>query len=189
MNTKNILIVGVGGQGILLASELLSEVAFLSGNDVKKSEVHGMAQRGGVVSSHVRYGEKVYSALIPEGEADVLLAFEMAEALRWSHFVKSKGVVIINEYKLIPPVALIQNLQYPENPVEKVKEKVQTVIPVSAKSLVSSPKVINIFLLGILSNHLNLGESRWIEGLLQRVPKGTEDINKEAFTQGRNYKL
>lgn len=188
MDTKNILIVGVGGQGILLASELLSEVAFLNGYDVKKSEVHGMAQRGGVVSSHIRYGEKVFSPLIPEGDADVLLAFEMAEALRWSHFVKRDGVVIINEYRLVPPVALIQNLEYPDDPVLQVRRNIETVIPVPAQKIVSSPKVINIFLLGVLSNHLNLVESKWIEGLIQRVPKGTENMNKEAFANGRNFK-
>ena len=188
MDVKNILIVGVGGQGILLASELLSEVAFLSGCDVKKSEVHGMAQRGGVVSSHVRYGKKVYSPLIKEGDADVLLAFEMAEALRWSHFVRQNGVAVINEYQLIPPVALIQKLEYPENPVQQVKKRIQTVVPVSALKLVSTPKVVNIFLLGVISNYLNLTESHWLEGLNKRVPRGTEEMNRTAFNDGRAYR-
>ena len=114
---KNILIVGVGGQGVLLASELLSTVALESGYDTKKSEVHGMAQRGGAVTSHVRLGEKIFSPLIPEGSADVILAFEQAEAQRWVHFLKDGGTVVVNNFKLIPPIASMKGFQYPDDPI------------------------------------------------------------------------
>jgi indolepyruvate ferredoxin oxidoreductase beta subunit len=130
--TINVLIVGVGGQGILLTSELLSEAAMEAGYDVKKSEVHGMAQRGGVVSSHVRIGERIYSPLIKEGETDVLLAFEAAEALRWVHFLKTDGTVVLNDLRLIPPIALIKGFKYPDRPVELIKNRMKNVKPIHA---------------------------------------------------------
>ena len=125
LNSKptNVLIVGVGGQGVLLASAILSEVALQSGSEVKKSEVHGMSQRGGVVSSHVRFGPKVYSPLIPNGQADVILAFERAEALRWAHELKPDGFMIVNDYKLIPPIAIDPKYVYPEDAIDRLKAR------------------------------------------------------------------
>ena len=188
--TDNILIVGVGGQGILLASELLCEVAFLSGRDVKKSEVHGMAQRGGVVSSHVRIGEKVYSPLIPAGRANILLSFELAESKRWIHYVKPGGQVIVNTRKLIPPVAFMSSMRYPEDPIRDLRAYQVQVIPVSATGMAKSLgniRVANIILLGVLSRFIRLPVRRWEQGIRKRVPRGTETINLKAFHTGRSF--
>ncbi|HDQ43910.1 MAG TPA: indolepyruvate oxidoreductase subunit beta [bacterium] len=185
----NILIVGVGGQGILLASELLGAVAFEAGYDVKKSEVHGMAQRGGVVSSHVRFGEKVYSPLIPEGEADTILAFEEAEAQRWLHFLKPGGNLIVNRRRLVPPIALMRDFSYPSDPVERVRERSGRVIPVDAMKFakeIGNPKVENILLLGTLSTTLWIDAAIWTDTIRKWVPKETVEINLKAFDEGRN---
>lgn len=185
----NILIIGVGGQGILFASEILSEVILKAGYDVKKSEVHGMAQRGGSVSSHVRFGEKVYSPLIQEGKADILLAFEPAEALRWIHFVKKEGFVLVNENQLIPPIASIKGYAYPNQPVKKLTSQFGSVNSVNADILaekLGNVKIANMILLGMLSKKLDIPESFWIECIQHRVPVGTTDINQKAFQIGRN---
>ena len=185
---KNVLIVGVGGQGVLLASELLSTAAVESGLDAKKSEVHGMAQRGGVVSSHVRFGEKVYSPLIPDGETDVLLAFEIAEALRWIHFLKEDGTVIVNDYRLVPPIAMMKGQHYPEDPVRKVRERVKNVLVVDARAVakrLGNVRLVNTLLLGVLSLSVDLPLTVWEKVIRERVPKGTEDLNWQAFLEGR----
>jgi indolepyruvate ferredoxin oxidoreductase beta subunit len=188
MKNQDILIVGVGGQGVLLASEVLSYVALEAGYDVKKSEVHGMAQRGGVVSSHVRLGEKVHSPLIPEGKADVLLAFEQAEALRWIHFVKPEGVAVINEKRLVPPVSLLKGSpSYPLNPIDSVRKRVRRIVTLSADRIageLGNPKVENTILLGTLSCFLDIPEKTWLEVIKKRVPKGTERVNLQAFRSG-----
>lgn len=188
---NDVLIVGVGGQGVLLASELLSTVAIEAGYDAKKSEVHGMAQRGGVVSSHVRFGEKVYSPLIREGHADVILAFEHAEAMRWVHFVKPEGTVIINRYTLVPPIAYTKGFQYPEDPVGAVKSRVKKVISVDAVQIAAdlkNPRLVNTVLLGVLSQTLDIPEEVWKKVIREQVPKGTEDLNVAAFGKGRQVK-
>jgi indolepyruvate ferredoxin oxidoreductase, beta subunit len=189
MKGWNILIVGVGGQGVLLASEVLSEAALFSGLDVKKSEVHGMAQRGGVVSSHVRIGKRVHSPLIPEGRADVMLAFEQSEAMRWAHFVRPDGTAIINRKILVPPVALLKGKgpAYPENPVESVRLRIATVLVVPAEDIglrLGNPRVENAVLLGALSRFLDLPLSAWESSLRGRVPRGTEGVNLDAFHAG-----
>lgn len=187
----NILIVGVGGQGVLLASELLCDAAFLSGLDVKKSEVHGMAQRGGVVSSHVRFGEKVYSPLIPCGEADHLLSFEQAEAKRWIHYVKPEGWVVVNTRKLTPPVAFLKGMDYPADPIGDVKKRHEQVLPVAASETAESlgnARVANILLLGVLSQFIGLKPEQWEAAIRQRVPRGTETINLKAFHAGRSMR-
>jgi indolepyruvate ferredoxin oxidoreductase beta subunit len=188
MKKQDILIVGVGGQGVLLASEVLSNAALEAGYDVKKSEVHGMAQRGGVVSSHVRLGEKVHSPLIPEGEADVLLAFEQAEALRWIHFVKPDGVAVINEKRLVPPVALLKGgPAYPVKPIDSVRKRVRRIVTLSADLIagdLGNPKVENTILLGALSCFLDIPERNWLDVIEKRVPKGTENVNLQAFRLG-----
>ena len=185
----NILIVGVGGQGVLLASEVLSAVAMEAGYDTKKSEVHGMAQRGGVVSSHVRMGEKVYSPLIKEGHADVILAFEQAEAMRWVHFLKKDGTIIINDYRLVPPIASMKGFDYPNDPVGSVKKRVPQTKVIDAVSIakrLGNPRLVNTILLGILSNSLDIPVKIWEKVISERVPKGTEALNTEAFTAGRS---
>jgi len=188
MEQKNILIVGVGGQGVLLASEILSFAALKAGYDVKKSEIHGMSQRGGVVSSHVRIGEKIYSPLIKEGNADVILAFEEAEAQRWIHFLKENGKVILNKYKLVPPIASMKGYSYPEDPVGAVRKKVRDIEVVDGVSIakrLGNLRLINTLLLGVLSSSLYIPERVWEEVIRERVPKGTEDLNIKAFQEGR----
>ncbi|RKY79416.1 indolepyruvate oxidoreductase subunit beta [candidate division KSB1 bacterium] len=188
---KNVLIVGVGGQGVLLASEILSSVAVEAGYDAKKSEVHGMSQRGGVVSSHIRFGKKVYSPLINEGDADVILAFEEAEALRWIHFLKDDGVVIVNEYKLVPPIVVTEKLKYPDDPLKTISKSVSKLISIDAGSEaenLGNPRLVNTILLGILSTTLPIKEEIWIDVIRKRVPKGTEELNVKAFKKGREFK-
>jgi len=192
--TKDILIVGVGGQGVLLASELLSSVAVEAGLDAKKSEVHGMSQRGGVVSSHVRFGRKVFSPLIPEGRADILLAFEMAEAQRWIHFLKDGGKVIVNDYRLIPPVAMMTRggPHYPDDPVRAVTARNRNTTVVQARNIartLGNIKLVNTILLGVLSLSVELPLSDWEKVIRERVPKGTDDLNWNAFLEGRKTKM
>ena len=187
-NIKNILIVGVGGQGVLLAREILSNTALEAGYDTKKSEVHGMSQRGGVVSSHVRFGEKVFSPLITQGEADIILSFESAEALRWAHFVKSDGIVIVNDYQLIPPLASLKGYEYPKNPLEKVKKRIKHLQSLDALKIANNlgnPRMVNTILLGTLSASLDIPVTVWEAVIRKRVPKGTEELNLKAFAAGR----
>jgi indolepyruvate ferredoxin oxidoreductase beta subunit len=188
-NEIDILIVGVGGQGILFASELLSEVAMKASYDVKKSEVHGMAQRGGVVSSHVRIGQKVYSPLIQEGEADILLAFEPAEALRWMHFIKKDGFVVTDEKRLVPPIASQKGYHYPDEPIESVQKRIQNVQSIHATEKaekLGDVRVANTILLGMLSKYIEIPESVWEEAIRERLTEHSAAINIEAFHLGRN---
>jgi len=190
-STKNILIVGVGGQGVILASEILSEVARVNGLDAKKSEVHGMSQRGGVVSSHVRFGEKVYSPLIPEGEADVVLSFELAEALRWVYYLKGDGSLIVNRLKLIPPITTTGKYSYPEGVEEKLSGTVANTMIIDAISIakeLGNPRLVNTILLGVLSNLIEFEEESWLKVIEERAPKGTGELNKKAFLEGRKIK-
>jgi indolepyruvate ferredoxin oxidoreductase beta subunit len=185
----NILIAGVGGQGILFASGLLSDIILHAGYDIKKSEVHGMAQRGGVVSSHVRFGKKIYSPLIPEGKADIILAFEPAEAIRWIHFIKKNGSVLVNENQLRPPIASIKGYIYPSQPINTLKNRIDDVISVHADALaekLGNVRIANMILLGMLSRKLDIQESIWIEYIPKRVPEGTATINQKAFQIGRD---
>jgi len=187
---KNILIVGVGGQGVLLASELLSTVALESGYDTKKSEVHGMAQRGGAVTSHVRLGEKIFSPLISEGSADVILAFEQAEAQRWVHFLKDGGTVVVNNFKLIPPIASMKGFQYPDDPIGALRKRVQHVKVIDAVEIaerLGNPRLVNTVLLGVLSLSLDISTVIWEKIIRKRVPKGTEALNYKAFLEGRAH--
>ena len=189
--TTNILIVGVGGQGVLLASEILCEVAKLLGLDAKKSEVHGMSQRGGVVTSHVRFGKKVYSPLIPLGEADIILAFEVAEALRWVHYLKPGGTVIASDQKVIPPITTTGKFSYPEDVEGRIRTRAPKtkVIPAYdiAKKL-GNARLVNTILLGVLSQEIDLEESKWLQVVERMAPKGTGEINKKAFLEGRAIK-
>ena len=189
--TTNILIVGVGGQGVLLASEILCEVAKLLGLDAKKSEVHGMSQRGGVVTSHVRFGKKVFSPLIPLGEADIILAFEVAEALRWVHYLKPGGTLIASDQKVIPPITTTGKFSYPEDVEGKIRARAPKtkVIPAYdiAKKL-GNARLVNTILVGVLSQEIDLEESKWLQVVERMAPKGTGEINKKAFLEGRAIK-
>jgi len=189
--TTNVLIVGVGGQGVLLASEILCEVAKTMGLDTKKSEVHGMSQRGGVVTSHVRFGKKVHSPLIEEGAADVILAFEVAEGLRWVHYLRPGGTVIVNEQKVIPPITTTGKFSYPEKVEDTIKARVPKTTIIDAYEIgkkLGNTRLVNTILLGVLSNDLDLEESKWLQVIERMAPKGTGEINKKAFVEGRAAK-
>ncbi len=184
----NVLIVGVGGQGVVLASRILSEVALKAGLDVKKSEVHGMAQRGGVVSSHVRFGPKVYSPLIPNGETDVILAFERAEGLRWAHELKPDGSMIVNDQKLVPPIAVDPKYIYPDDAVSQLKSRVKHLRIIDAARIaerLGNPRLANTVLLGALSQSFAFDEDIWRDIISRRVPKGTAEANLQAFEEGK----
>ena len=187
----NVLIVGVGGQGVLLASEILCEVAKVLGLDAKKSEVHGMSQRGGVVTSHVRFGKKVHSPLIPDGEADVILAFEIAEALRWAGEMKKGGTIIVNSQRIIPPIVTTGKFSYPEELERKIKEKAENAVIIDAFDIAAklgNTRLVNTILLGVMSKSIDLEEEKWLEVIERMAPKGTGEINKKAFLEGRQQK-
>ena len=189
--TTNVLIVGVGGQGVLLASEILCEVAKVLGLDAKKSEVHGMSQRGGVVTSHVRFGKKVRSPLIPDGAADVILAFEIAEGLRWAGELKAGGTMIVNNQRIIPPIVSTGKFSYPGELEEKIREKTEKTIIIDAFDIASklgNTRLVNTILLGVMSNSIDLEEEKWLEVIERMAPKGTGEINKKAFLEGRKQK-
>lgn len=189
----NILIVGVGGQGVLLASEIISEAAMKSGYDVKKSEVHGMSQRGGVVSSHVKIAPKVYSPTIQYGQADVLMAFEQAEGLRALDWMKSDGVAIVSTTMLVPAIVTSsKKLTYPENAVGEMKRKAERVIIVPADKIAAelgNPRVVNTILLGVLSNYAPFEYDLWIEMLKTKVKARFVEVNLQAFERGRSIRL
>ena len=185
---KNILIVGVGGQGVILASNILSEVAMISGFDVKKNEAHGQSQRSGSVPSHIRYGKKVYSPIISLGEADIILAFEELEGLRWAHYLKSGGKIIINKQRIYPTSVTSGVEKYPENIISILKKGEMDVIDIDGMGLankIGSPLVISTILLGVLSNYLVFSESKWMTAIGKIVPEKHRNINVEAFKLGR----
>jgi len=186
--TTNVLIVGVGGQGVLLASEILCEVAKVMGLDTKKSEVHGMSQRGGVVTSHVRFGKKVYSPLIPEKEADIILAFEIAEGLRWIDELKEGGTMIASNQRIVPPIVSTGKFEYPAEIEKRIMEKVPGAKIVDAFSIAKSlgnTRLVNTILLGVLSQSIDLEEGKWLKVIERMAPKNTGEINKKAFLGGR----
>ena len=184
---KNILIVGVGGQGVILASEILSDVAMKTGYDVKKSEVHGMAQRGGIVSSHVRYAKKVYSPLIPQGEADVIMAFEIAEAARWIGFLAPDGRIIASRQKLIPPIVSTGLAEYPHDAEDMLKKHTKDPIVIDALDIaqeLGNARLVNTILIGVTSKLLNLPEETWKQVVSERVPPAFKELNLQAFDKG-----
>ena len=186
--TTNILMAGVGGQGTLLASEILSEVLMQAGYDVKKAEVHGMAQRGGSVVSHVRFGKKVYSPIIPEGEADVLFGFELLETYRYLPLVKKTGAVVVNNLRIAPPSVLLGKSAYPQDIDRKLRDRVDKVRIVDGLELAEqagNSKAINTVLLGALSNTLSPSHEQWIAAIRSLVPERFLEVNLEAFELGR----
>lgn len=187
MIAKNILIVGVGGQGTLLASKVMGKVFLDSGYDVKVSEVHGMSQRGGSVVTYVRYGDEVYSTLIDKGEADILLSFEALEAARWLPYLKKDGVVITNTQRLNPMSVVMGKATYPDDILEKIKAA--GVNPVEADALAlaeeaGSAKSVNVVLLGIAAKHIGLDKQLWLDAVKSTVPPKTVDMNVAAFEKG-----
>ncbi|MFA6808729.1 MAG: indolepyruvate oxidoreductase subunit beta [Eubacteriales bacterium] len=185
----NILIVGVGGQGTILTSKVLSRVAQRLGKDVKVSEIHGMAQRGGSVISQVRYGENVASPIIPQGEADIILAFEKLEALRALPSLKTNGQILINDQEINPMPVVTGAADYPIDTIEQIKKKCSKTVVVDAlKEAIAAgnAKAVNVVLIGLLSKFLNIDKQIWLEVLQQTVPAKFLDVNIKAFEAGRN---
>ena len=189
METKNIMIVGVGGQGSLLASKLLGRLLLTRGYDIKVSEVHGMSQRGGSVVTYVRYGDKVYSPVIDKGQADFIVSFELLEAARWTEFLKPGGKIVVNTQQINPMPVIIGAAEYPQNLLEKMSAAGLDVDALDALSLAEqagSPKAVNIVLMGHLSRYFDFTEEEWLEALEQSVAPKFLEMNKKAFTLGRN---
>lgn len=187
MAVKNILIVGVGGQGTLLASKLMGKCFISQGYDVKVSEVHGMSQRGGSVVTYVRYGEKVYSPVIEKGEADIIISFEQLESARWLPYLKKGGVLISSTQKIDPMPVIMGKAQYPENVLEKLAQKDITLVSVDALSLAlkaGTAKCANIVLLGAAVNYLGIDKEMWVDIIKTTVPAKTIETNLTAFELG-----
>lgn len=185
-NTKNIMIVGVGGQGTLLTSRILGGITVAAGYDVKLSEVHGMAQRGGSVVTFVRYGESVAEPIVEEGCADVLIAFEKLEALRYAHFLKKDGAIVVNDHRIDPITVVTGAAQYPENIIENL-EKEYNVYKVNAMEealKLGNSRVFNIIVLGVAAKHMDFSKEDWLNVIEKTVPAKTVEINKKAFLLG-----
>ena len=187
---ENILLVGVGGQGIVLASEVLAAVCLASGHDVKQSEVHGMAQRGGSVTSHVRFGPEVFSPTIEKGEADIMLSYELLESMRWLDYLSRDGVAIVNNQRIDPMTVASGKAKYPQRIADVLKVRSKHLDLVDCQAIarkVGNLRTVNVILLGVLSKHLDFDEELWIEALKNRVPENTVDINIKAFNAGRKF--
>ena len=185
---SNILLVGVGGQGILLASEILSEAAMLAGFDVKKSEIHGMSQRGGSVVSHVRYGQEVFSPIVPEGEGDILFGFELMETCRSLPLIKPGGIVVANDLQISPPAVLMGQDTYPSDLVLRVQDRFPDFLLVDGQKIArdaGNVRAANTVLLGAVSKRLDIAEEFWMRALEKMVPSKAVDVNKTAFNMGR----
>ena len=186
--TKKIMIVGVGGQGTLLASRILGNTVINEGYDVKVSEVHGMSQRGGSVVTYVKYGDEVYSPIIDKGEADIILAFEMLEAYRAMPFLKKDGKLIVNTQEIDPMPVITGAMQYPENIAEKLQDKLDVTL-VDALTLAEKAgnfKAVNVVLIGVMAKSTDIAYEKWIETIKTTVPPKFLDINLEAFNLGYN---
>jgi len=185
----NILLVGVGGQGIILASEIMSDVFLKAGFDVKKSEVHGMAQRGGSVSTHVRFGSKVFSPLIKEGEVDIFMAFEELEALRFFCYLSPHPTILYNEQRLNPPSVSLGNEAYPEKISEVLSRRAKLFKNIPGRELAlqaGDGRAVNIVMLGALCSILSIAENLWTDDILRRLPPKAGPTNLEAFRLGRS---
>ncbi len=187
-----VFIAGVGGQGIILASELLSEAARLSGLDVKKSEVHGMAQRGGSVVGHVKFGEKVHSPIITMGEADILLSFEKLEALRYINFVKNGGIAIVNDQEIAPAPVAAGLMDYPPDAFDRIQKAVPRSILLQGNKLaeeVGDTRTTNVVLLGALSAFLDFWPYSWLEAIKNKISPKFVEMNIKAFELGKKVAI
>lgn len=187
-NTKNIMIVGVGGQGTLLASRILGNAVISEGYDVKVSEVHGMSQRGGSVVTYVKYGDKVFSPIIDRGEADMILAFEKLEAARALPYLKEGGTVILNDREIAPMPVITGAAEYPDGLVADIAAKAK-VIAIDALSLsleAGSAKAVNVVLIGVLARSSDISKEVWIQTIKDTVPAKFLDLNLKAFELGYN---
>ena len=188
--TKNIMIVGVGGQGTLLASRIIGKAVISEGYDVKISEVHGMSQRGGSVVTYVKFGDKVYSPIIDKGEADIILAFEMLEAYRSMPFLKKGGKMIANTQEIDPMPVICGNAQYPEDIAKKLSEKLdlQTVNALSLAEEAGNIKAVNVALIGVMAKNTDIKYEVWTDVIKSTVPEKFLEANLKAFELGYNIK-
>ena len=187
MKTQNVMIVGVGGQGSLLASKLLGRLLLSKGYDIKVSEVHGMSQRGGSVVTYVRFGDKVYSPVIDKGQADFIVSFELLEAARWTEYLKPGGKMITNTQKINPMPVIIGAAEYPENLEGKMKDTGIDLDALDALTLAEqagSSKAVNLVLMGRLSKYFNFTEEEWMQAIEASVPAKFLEMNKTAFKLG-----
>ncbi len=187
--TKNIMIVGVGGQGSLLASKLLGHLLLTEGYDVKVSEVHGMSQRGGSVVTYVRFGDKVYSPVIDKGEADFIVSFEKLEAARYMEYLKADGRIVVNTQEIDPMPVIIGATEYPQNLIEKMENlgvRVDAMDCLSLAEQAGSSKAVNIVLMGRLSKYFDeIAVEKWEQAIRDCVPEKFVELNLKAFALGR----
>ena len=189
METKNIMIVGVGGQGSLLASKLLGRLLLSRGYDIKVSEVHGMSQRGGSVVTYVRFGDKVYSPIIDKGQADYIVSFELLEAARWTEYLKPSGKIITNTQQINPMPVIIGAAEYPQDLINKMQSAGIDVDAFDALTLAEqagSSKAVNIVLMGHLSKNFDFTLEQWLDAIAESVPAKFLELNKKAFLLGRD---
>lgn len=188
MNTKSVMIVGVGGQGTLLASKLLGRLLLEKNYDVKVSEVHGMSQRGGSVVTYVRWGEKVYSPVIDKGEADMIVSFELLEAARWTEYLKDGGVIVTNNRKVNPMPVITGTVEYPENLEEKIRAlgiELDSCDALTLAEEAGTSKAVNLVLMGKVSKYFDFTEDEWMSAIEKSVPEKFLEVNKKAFLLGR----
>ena len=186
--TTNVLVAGVGGQGVILASDIMCEVFMEAGYDVKKSEIHGMAMRGGIVTSHFRFGKKVYSPLIKEGEVDILFAFEQLEGLRWINHVRPNGKILMNDNKVNPPAVNMGEMDYPENIPETIQSKFKNFYLVKGTEIAlqaGDVRAANVVLLGAMSKLFTIQDTLWLDTILGHLPSKVHDLNRKAFATGK----
>lgn len=187
--TKNILLVGVGGQGTILTSKIISNGFINAGYEVKMAEIHGMSQRGGSVTTQIRYGEKVYSPVIEKGTADLIVAFEKSEALRWLEYLREDGILIVNDYTIEPFTVSLGISGYPEDVIDEYKKKIKNIHIFNAFDVaekIGNSKAMNIVLLGSLVKALSIDEIDWKKMIAQTVPPKFVKLNQEAFEAGYN---
>ncbi len=188
-SVKNILIVGVGGQGTILASRILSSVAMAQGFDVKVSEIHGMSQRGGSVVTQVRYGDRVASPIIQPGQADIILAFELLEAYRWLPYLAPEGKVIVNTQEINPMPVITGMALYPKDALDHIQQTAATTVALDALEIARAahnPKGVNVALIGVLSTMMDIPETIWLDVLKEKVPAKFLEANLQVFQAGRN---
>ncbi|KMZ53462.1 indolepyruvate oxidoreductase subunit beta [Dorea sp. D27] len=188
MTAKNIMIVGVGGQGTLLTSRILGGLAIELGYDVKLSEVHGMAQRGGSVVTFVRYGDKVAEPIVEEGVADIVIAFERLEAYRYAHYLKKGGALIVNDWRIDPMPVVIGAAKYPDNILEELSKeyRLYSVNATEESRKLGNSRVFNMIVLGVAARHMDFTKEQWYDVIEKTVPPKTVDINRQAFDVGYN---
>ncbi|MBO6109013.1 MAG: indolepyruvate oxidoreductase subunit beta [Eubacterium sp.] len=186
METKNIMIVGVGGQGTLLTSRILGGIILKNGYDVKLSEVHGMAQRGGSVVTYVRFGDNVAEPIVEEGQADLLIAFERLEAMRYAHFLKKDGHMVINDQRMDPMTVVTGACDYPENIIDTLAGKydVISVDAMEEAKKLGNPRVFNTIIIGLAAKSMDFEKQDWLDVIADTVPEKTIEINQKAFLVG-----